>query len=288
MTRFARITKGSNPPITGKCDICEEMTYLPFRCKKCLGIFCDKHHLPENHSCIPISKIIQEIKQFEEQTLPKNVEEEIKNNICEKKRIIVRLQSMYENGEMGRSEYLDKINSYNREKDDLEAKLNQLQNIGANSKKETHVDNSVQLLMELQNDKIYNENLGKTYTSTISPKDGLKAFPELINELDELKRSVRFAEMDMISGIGDKKTVELQISIWKKRIIILENENKLEPSLLNEVKNYNSPPKVEEKYKKELIPKSSSTWKKIDFSGRTPYRPPNEVLKPKKSWWKFW
>ncbi len=129
-------------------------------------------------------------------------------------------------------------------------------------------------------DKIYNDNLGKTYTSTICPKDGLKVFPELISELDELKRSVRFAEMDMKSGIGDKKTLEFKISIWKKRIMILENENKLD--------TYNSPPKVEEKYKKEPIPKNTSTWKKIDFSGRTSYIPPNEVLKPKKPWWKFW
>jgi uncharacterized protein YkwD len=118
-----------------------------------LGIFCDKHHLPENHSCIPISKIIQEIKQFEEQALPKSEEEDIKNKINEINRIIVSLQTMYESREMGRSEYLDKITSFNREKEELEARLNQLENIGANSQKgkpafedqDKELDNSNQL-----------------------------------------------------------------------------------------------------------------------------------------------
>lgn len=152
MTRYTRITKKGGPPITGECDICGERTYLPFQCKKCLGIFCDKHHLPENHSCIPISKIIQEIKQFEE-ALPKSEEEEIKNKISEINRIMVRLQTMYESGEIGRIEYLDKINSFNREKQELEAKLKQLENIGANSQKgkpefekqDKELDNSNQL-----------------------------------------------------------------------------------------------------------------------------------------------
>jgi hypothetical protein len=42
-------------------------------------------------------------------------------------------------------------------------------------------------------------------------------------------------------------------------------------------------------YRKEPVPKSSSSWKKIDFSGRTTYKPPDsEVSKVKKPWWKFW
>ncbi len=60
---------------------------------------------------------------------------------------------MYESREMERSEYLDKINSFNREKEELEARLNQLENIGANSQKgkpafekqDKELDNSNQL-----------------------------------------------------------------------------------------------------------------------------------------------
>ncbi len=136
MNRNFRISKKNSPPITGKCDICGEMTYLPFKCKRCLGIFCDKHHFPENHSCVPISKIIKEFKQYEEFNLPKTEEEKIKNKIDEIKRIIVTLKSMYESREMGQNEYFDKITSFNREKEELEAKLGQLQNIGANNEED--------------------------------------------------------------------------------------------------------------------------------------------------------
>ncbi|RLE84614.1 MAG: hypothetical protein DRJ67_10270 [Thermoprotei archaeon] len=35
-----------------KCDYCgEEIEGLPYKCKYCGGIFCVKHHLPENHNC---------------------------------------------------------------------------------------------------------------------------------------------------------------------------------------------------------------------------------------------
>ena len=124
----------------GKCDICGEMACLPFECKRCLGTFCDEHHLPENHSCIPINKLIKEFKQFEETTSPKSEEEVIKDKINEVNRIIVRIQNMYENREMARSDYLDKISSFNREKEELEAKLRQFQNIDANIEKERPVN----------------------------------------------------------------------------------------------------------------------------------------------------
>ncbi len=127
MARNIRFTKKKGPPISGKCDFCGERTYLPFQCKRCMGIFCDKHHFPENHSCVPISKIIKELKQFEEHTFPKSEEEEAKNKIDEINRIIITLQSMYESGEMGRSEYFDKITSFGHEKDQLEARLKQLE-----------------------------------------------------------------------------------------------------------------------------------------------------------------
>jgi len=34
------------------CEHCgEKITYLPFKCKYCGGIYCKKHRLPENHQC---------------------------------------------------------------------------------------------------------------------------------------------------------------------------------------------------------------------------------------------
>lgn len=77
--------------------------------------------------------------------------------------------------------------------------------------------------MELQKDKKYNENLGKTSPTTISPKDGGMAFKKL-TELDELKRQVRTAEMDIINGIGDKEILKSKILIWKKGIAELESK----------------------------------------------------------------
>jgi len=34
------------------CENCgEQITYLPFKCKYCGGVYCKKHRLPENHQC---------------------------------------------------------------------------------------------------------------------------------------------------------------------------------------------------------------------------------------------
>ncbi len=104
MARNIRFEVKNGPPTTGECDICGERTYLPFQCKKCLGIFCDQHHLPENHSCVPISKIIDDFNQFCEREFPMDEREKIQNKIQEINRIIVRLQAMYEGGEIERSD----------------------------------------------------------------------------------------------------------------------------------------------------------------------------------------
>ncbi len=155
-------------------------------------------------------------------------------------------------------------------------------------------------LMELQNDKKYNENLGIKYKVPFS-----KAFTESsgLSELEELKRAIRLTKMDIANNIGNRENLLVNISAFEKRIREIEeiDSSQSQVSELNddvvikvfketEVRYYSSePPKVEEKYKREPIPNISSTWKKIDFTGRTPYKHPNsEVLKPKKPWWKFW
>lgn len=138
-----------------------------------------------------------------------------------------------------------------------------------------------------------------------------KAFSNL-SHADELKRIIKAAKNDIANNIGNKEEL---------LVLIFENEkelNKIERTLVSEINPVsetiidnnlketlihssieiktteiinisNSPPKVEDKYRKEPVPKSSSSWKKIDFSGRTPYKPPDsEVSKVKKPWWKFW
>jgi len=34
-----------------KCQVCDQESLLPFRCKYCGGQFCSAHRLPENHAC---------------------------------------------------------------------------------------------------------------------------------------------------------------------------------------------------------------------------------------------
>lgn len=34
------------------CEFCEKsINFMPFKCKRCSGIFCEEHHLPEAHKC---------------------------------------------------------------------------------------------------------------------------------------------------------------------------------------------------------------------------------------------
>ena len=40
-----------------KCDVCGETVYLPFKCHRCEGHFCEEHRLPENHHCTGLNKI---------------------------------------------------------------------------------------------------------------------------------------------------------------------------------------------------------------------------------------
>lgn len=163
MTRYTRITKKSGPPMTGECDICGERTYLPYQCKKCLGIFCDKHHLPENHSCIPISKLIEEFKQFEERALPKNEEEEIQNRLKEKLRLIKITQTLYESGELSRSKYLETVDAFYKDKYELETKLKHFESSGANIEQKEPI-------VEKQDNEVNSYGHGNKYSYTVDEK----------------------------------------------------------------------------------------------------------------------
>ena len=151
--------------------------------------------------------------------------------------------------------------------------------------------------MELQ-DKKYNDNIGRKYNVPF-----IKAFTESgLSELEEYKKAIRLTKMDLANNIGNRENLLINLSAFEKRIREIEeidssnsrvselSDEVIEVFKETEVRYYSSePPKVEEKYKRETIPNSSSTWKKIDFSGRTQYEHPNsKVLKPKKPWWKFW
>jgi hypothetical protein len=114
----------------------------------------------------------------------------------------------------------------------------------------------------------YNENLGKKYPAPFI--DNSDVLPPHLSELEQLKQMIRVSEKDIENGIGDKEILMRNILSYKKRIAEIESTIKKEPL-----------------GKTSFEPRNSSTWKKIDFSGRTPYEPPGavKVIKP---WWKFW
>jgi hypothetical protein len=129
----------------------------------------------------------------------------------------------------------------------------------------------------------YNDNIGKKYKAPFI-KDNSKAFTASsgLSELEELKKAVRLTKMDIGNNIGNRDNLLVNISVYEKRIREIEkiksNQNQVS-ELSDDI--------VIKVFKETEV--SSSTWKKIDFSGKTPYKHPNsEVLKPKKPWWKFW
>jgi hypothetical protein len=133
-----------------------------------------------------------------------------------------------------------------------------------------------------------------------------KAFSNL-SHADELKKIIKAAKNDIANNIGNKEELLVLISENEKELNKIEHtlvskmnnvsetiiDNNLKETLIHtsiEIKTTeiinisNSPSKVEDKYRKEPVPKSSSSWKKIDFSGRTTYKPPDsEVSKVKKT-----
>ncbi|MFQ6124804.1 MAG: AN1-type zinc finger domain-containing protein [Candidatus Heimdallarchaeota archaeon] len=46
------------------CEHCGESVAFPFRCRYCLGIFCDKCRLPETHQCINLNQVRSQRKEI--------------------------------------------------------------------------------------------------------------------------------------------------------------------------------------------------------------------------------
>jgi hypothetical protein len=44
-------------PISGKCYKCSKKAIMPYKCKFCGGLYCDKHRLPESHNCEGLKKL---------------------------------------------------------------------------------------------------------------------------------------------------------------------------------------------------------------------------------------
>lgn len=42
-----------------RCEYCGKEVYLPYKCKYCGGLFCEEHHLPENHDCLGLQILKQ-------------------------------------------------------------------------------------------------------------------------------------------------------------------------------------------------------------------------------------
>ena len=176
MARNIRFRRNSGPPITGKCEICGERTYLPFQCRRCLGIFCANHHFPENHSCAPLSKIIEDYKRFEESNISKNGEDDIQNQLNEKRKLIRITQAMYENGELSRLKYLETIAFFDKDIIELKNKLKQVKNSGTNSENEIPLnevkDNGLEKPNRFNNAK---------FTNIVDERDRLEEITEIKN-----------------------------------------------------------------------------------------------------------
>lgn len=44
-------------PIAGICYKCGKKVTMPYKCKFCGGLFCEKHRLPEKHACPGLKKL---------------------------------------------------------------------------------------------------------------------------------------------------------------------------------------------------------------------------------------
>ena len=45
------IFKKDEYPLYETCAVCNERSYLPFRCEYCGKYYCDRHRLPFDHNC---------------------------------------------------------------------------------------------------------------------------------------------------------------------------------------------------------------------------------------------
>jgi len=102
---------------------------------------------------------------------------------------------MYESREMGRSDYIDKISSFNREKEELESKMRQLQNIGANTEKgKTSVEkqNNCSLIDNSKNDYIVDEKYKREYVSDLNKTN----YTPVVNHIEKEGKYVQGTNND--------------------------------------------------------------------------------------------
>jgi membrane associated rhomboid family serine protease len=88
------------------CEHCgEKITYLPFNCKYCGGVYCKKHRLPENHQCtfeikhgpiVPLNLREKPSKSVSPQKTPREFKKYIKRQEKQKQRTIKYYES-YDN-----------------------------------------------------------------------------------------------------------------------------------------------------------------------------------------------
>jgi len=88
------------------CEYCgEKITYLPFKCKYCGGVYCKKHRLPENHQCtfelkhgpiVPLNLREKPSKSVSPQRAPREFKKYIKRQEKQKQRTIKYYES-YDN-----------------------------------------------------------------------------------------------------------------------------------------------------------------------------------------------
>ena len=88
------------------CEFCEKsINGLPFKCKRCSGIFCDEHHLPEAHKCSNLD-IHFEGKWFRNYEYPdKEISDLEKKNVRLQEILLGHIRST-----MSRKEALDLFN----------------------------------------------------------------------------------------------------------------------------------------------------------------------------------
>jgi len=48
------VEEGRDMVMSGRCAVCGELVFLPFRCVRCNRFFCGEHRLPEAHGCLDV------------------------------------------------------------------------------------------------------------------------------------------------------------------------------------------------------------------------------------------
>jgi len=57
LPKEVRREKIKKAPVSGVCYSCGKKTTMPYKCKFCGNLFCDRHRLPENHECAGLKRL---------------------------------------------------------------------------------------------------------------------------------------------------------------------------------------------------------------------------------------